>query len=600
MSQYLVVYSIGPVQSFIARARKTEDLWSGSYLLSELVGQAMNYTESIIGKDNVEWIQPNHVQEDYQTDRAENPNRFLFFAKTKSEENLKTQLNQLDNQLSNYMTDLTKEAVKFMFNLTKLTDELETQVETQMSCFLELFWSFQPYDKERDDFDDVRSRNESNLASVKNNRLSRIRVQEGLACSVCNNEDALSAKTPRLDQSFAELKKTLDKLWKPQEPRGEQDSNEKIKKGERLCSACTLKRMLRKMPKYRRFGSFPSVRVFSTFGKNSDEDKNKYKNKEVVDDDILLNQEDTGNYYAMLMFDGDDMGKWVSNKINNPEGSATVDSLKTVTRNLSKFSTYGVEEALKGLPENSVKVIYSGGDDVLALGATKPLIKFVSQARRNFSSSDKGLDPKATASCGIVIAPEKEPLQQIVAYARKAESKSKNYKSEKLIVDSNNKVAKNAFTIHFVRNSGNQRLITLPFKISNNIKLPENLTFSGGEDVLGWILKTAQTIKEIELSRNYIYQFRHVFEPLSLSKTDRKSNIKMLPFQEEENIPMVRSELVRLIYHSSVDPNHSDRLETLINDLTSIYFLYEDDFTSYIHLLEIIQYFSTVKEGEDV
>ena len=54
MSQYLVVYSIGPVQSFIARARKTEDLWSGSYLLSELVGQAMNYTESIIGKDNVE------------------------------------------------------------------------------------------------------------------------------------------------------------------------------------------------------------------------------------------------------------------------------------------------------------------------------------------------------------------------------------------------------------------------------------------------------------------------------------------------------------------------------------------------------------------
>ncbi len=594
MSQYLVVYSIGPVQSFIARARQTEDLWSGSYLLSELVGQAMNYTESIIGKDNIEWIQPNHGQERYQKDMAENPNRFLFFAKTKSDEDLKLQLKQLDKQLGNYMTSLTKEAVKLLFNLKKLTDELESQVDTQMCCFLDLFWSFQPYDKERDDFDKVRSRNESNLASVKNNRLSRVRVQEGLACSVCNNEDALSAKTPRLDQSFVELKKSLDKLWKPQEPRGDQDSNGKIKKGERLCSACTLKRMLRKLPKYRRFDSFPSVRVFSTFGKGNDKDK------KVVDDDILLSQEDSGNYYAMVMFDGDDMGKWVSNKMDNHEGIATVDSIKKVTRNLSKFSTDGIEEALKFLPEDSVKVVYSGGDDVLALGATKPLIKFVSQIRRNFSSYDKGLDPKATASCGIVIAPEKEPLQQIVAYARKAESKSKNYKSEKLIVDSNNKVAKNAFTIHFLRNSGNQRLITLPFKISNNIKLPENLTFSGGEDVLGWILKTAQTIKEIELSRNYIYQFRHVFEPLSLSKTDRKSNIKMLPFQEEENIPMVRSELVRLIYHSSVDPNHSDRLETLINDLTSIYFLYEDDFTSYIHLLEIIQYLSTVMEGKDV
>ena len=36
MSNYLFLYTIGPVQSFIAQARKTQDLWCGSTLLSEL------------------------------------------------------------------------------------------------------------------------------------------------------------------------------------------------------------------------------------------------------------------------------------------------------------------------------------------------------------------------------------------------------------------------------------------------------------------------------------------------------------------------------------------------------------------------------------
>lgn len=36
MSDYIVIISIGPVQSMIASARKSRDLWSGSWLLSEL------------------------------------------------------------------------------------------------------------------------------------------------------------------------------------------------------------------------------------------------------------------------------------------------------------------------------------------------------------------------------------------------------------------------------------------------------------------------------------------------------------------------------------------------------------------------------------
>lgn len=44
-------FQIGPVQEFIAQARKTQDLWSGSYLLSYLIAQAMLAIADEIGPD---------------------------------------------------------------------------------------------------------------------------------------------------------------------------------------------------------------------------------------------------------------------------------------------------------------------------------------------------------------------------------------------------------------------------------------------------------------------------------------------------------------------------------------------------------------------
>ena len=36
-----LMVSIGPVQGFVAQARRTRDLWAGSFLLSWLTGKAM-------------------------------------------------------------------------------------------------------------------------------------------------------------------------------------------------------------------------------------------------------------------------------------------------------------------------------------------------------------------------------------------------------------------------------------------------------------------------------------------------------------------------------------------------------------------------------
>ncbi len=46
MTQYMLLFSLGPVQSFIAQARKTRDLWLGSFLLSVLMQKSMKGIES--------------------------------------------------------------------------------------------------------------------------------------------------------------------------------------------------------------------------------------------------------------------------------------------------------------------------------------------------------------------------------------------------------------------------------------------------------------------------------------------------------------------------------------------------------------------------
>ena len=46
MTQYMLLFSLGPVQSFITQARKTRDLWLGSFLLSALMQVSMEDIDS--------------------------------------------------------------------------------------------------------------------------------------------------------------------------------------------------------------------------------------------------------------------------------------------------------------------------------------------------------------------------------------------------------------------------------------------------------------------------------------------------------------------------------------------------------------------------
>ena len=53
MTENLILFTITPVQKFITTARKTEDLWLGSYILSHLNATAI---QQIYAKEGVNII----------------------------------------------------------------------------------------------------------------------------------------------------------------------------------------------------------------------------------------------------------------------------------------------------------------------------------------------------------------------------------------------------------------------------------------------------------------------------------------------------------------------------------------------------------------
>ncbi len=569
MTQHLLIVSIGPVQSMIASARKAEDLWSGSYLLSDLIGYTMRTLEKSVGQEQVTWIQPANNKNDPKSDIASNPNRFTCIIKDYNEESLKGKLNQLEVDIREYIVSLSLEAAELMVGTQNITPEIEQQVRNQIYPFLEIFWAFEPY-SETEDFTKLRTLVEGNLASVKNSRLNNLSPQIGPVCTMCGQQTALSMMVP--DKTFDERqhKEATDRLW-------QKISNDwRRRDNEYLCSLCTLKRSLRRIRFQQSKNSFPSVRMFAS------RDLTKT-------DDMVVRSEEENRYYGVLMFDGDDMGQWMSGKkLETVEGPA---DLVEISKKLSLFSSKGIQEALTHHPD-FVKVIYSGGDDVLAIGSTFDLLDFTYDIYSSFRSSDKGLDPLATASCGFVIAPEKAPLQQIMAYARRAESRAKSFNSPYL------KYGKNAFSILFVSGSGEQRLITLPFTvdIKESTELPEWFSIEG-KNLLEMMSDWARIMNRLSISRNYINHFSKAFLGMH-SHTEHEE----LYFQSIDEIDMVRSELFRLLQNEKNVHGKDELVLRLANDLTSIYYIYQEDFISYIHFLEILEYFKAFygKEGQDV
>jgi len=116
-------------------------------------------------------------------------------------------------------------------------------------------------------------------------------------------------------------------------------------------------------------------------------------------------------YYAIIVFDGDGIGKMVS-------ACRTEEEHRALSRTLFDFA----RQAQELVEKYHGHAVYVGGDDVLALAPLRQALLLAQALARCFRDTVKG----GTASAGIAIAHHLHPLDATLSAARGAERRAKN------------------------------------------------------------------------------------------------------------------------------------------------------------------------------
>ena len=565
--QTLLVFSLGPVQSFIAAARKTEDLWSGSYLLSHLTGVAIRSIRQAAQHKgtSVFLVYPGSRfdENDNKLDTASLPNRIIL--RIIEENAVAAELAEIASQaVLHEFLKLGKYAINKVFDDDVNKKKMIITLEEQVNALLEIYWALEPMQGE-DDYDRARSQAEERMAAVKNYRPYKPYRQSGLVCTLCGEQSALigSNNDASID-NYGKMKANLVNTWARRNSQykgivdgSDEDKKEgRIKDGEGLCSICLTKRLTRQYFKEHsssgdknRFGSFPSIH------------------------DIA----DHSGYYAVIIMDGDDMGKWVSGEKAGLE-KIDIAYQQQLSSKLENFASHFVPQEVK---KSKGELIYTGGDDVLAFVPQREVLSLAKNLRMGFGKHmavdiESG-ELKATASIGVVIAHEKAPLSMVLNYARSMEGKAKSY------IHPLTGKEKDAIGLALITHSGEIREVILPFSLAG-----QSYSGEAGECTLSSLYNVLEML-ENDLSIQFGEKFANAFLPLVGSDFKEQIKIEIFPDNTSRNRELISVELKRVMKRSIREGRKIDDLEVKIDALMKLYDVCSS-LLQFIHLLEICRF----------
>lgn len=300
-------------------------------------------------------------------------------------------------------------------------------------------------------------------------------------------------------------------------------------------------------------------------------------------------------YYALILMDGDRMGGWLAGnedsyklkycetwhssvlaemqnlvmreKHQKEQGAAVRQYLDTkrpvspgrhgaISQALNDFSTHlarhVVEDCCKG------KLLYAGGDDVLALVAVDDLFDCMQLLRLAYSGIapsdamqlgerigtlqpggsakqrklllDKGfgllggrlmtlMGHKATASMGAVVAHHSAPLGMVLRELREAESRAKNTPRGKN--GKGDDINRDAFCLRVLKRGGGEVNVTSPWwPVNAATQQPDT-----SQSALGLLKQLAEQLALTDFSRGAIYKAQLWFEGLTDDAKDAKSEV---------------------------------------------------------------------------
>lgn len=500
-SNYLFIFTIGPVQSYISAARKTKDMKAGSKMLSDIIKEVV---EQHFLKE--ELIFPN-------TDNPSMPNRVLAIVQ--------------EDDINEFGKQVTQTALEFYKNKSE---------SEQIANFLKCHWAVVPL---TNDYKADYVKLESLLGATKNIRQFQQLQEEGKVCSVCGE---------RVAKHFSNGKNNLAK-------------------NEVLCDVCMAKRNYLKK-------GFPStadiamMHIVDLIEKDESNKKllNPFENNGQLYFEENLNEKyfkengllkDNGidetkledcktnlkeilklaknndlkqtKYYALMAFDGDSMGSWLSGEYIK-EGQLK-EFHKALTQDLGEFAKHVNEKLIA--PRG--RTIYAGGEDFIGFINLKYLfevmenlrIEFKKQVNDKLNEFFKNDTDEISFSAGIAIAHYKHDLQDVVGQARRMEKLAKTSFDD----------TKNAFAITILKSDATETTWQWGEKNGKTTETPEEQSKTT-ETITH--LKTILEQLKVNFSSTYMETLYKEFEPLIDFKSG-KLKVKNEMFEFELNRLVQRS-----------------------------------------------------------
>ncbi len=486
--KHLFQVSIGPVQDFIASARRTGDLQFGSWLLSELAKAA---AKSITGDNHLERLifpAPESIDHLADTGTLLNvANKIVAIIDDPPKTAGKAVREAIDTRLLNIQQ-------RAYHGMGPIDDE---KANKQINDLVECFWVAVPYDEQTQAYVETRHTLEAIMAARKNTRdFSKVEwgsnepkssidgqlegvipddkyYQGGDSVKREKKSKALyidyEAKPAERLSGVDLLKRRghplingapvenfpstshmatlpflarLDLLPKTVLPDIQKKWNEYIRLLGEIALSPTLEQIPYTFPPHAILKKYDGSLLFeerlvdmiSTPVSPTDQPKFQAAKKALRDFydevDTALGKAPPSPYYAILRADGDRMGKAIDNQKD-------AESHRKLSRALDSFA----DRVRKIVETHKGALIYAGGDDVLAF---VPLHTLLICARDLHQMFDKRLGSftdaqshKPTLSVGIVIVHHLDSLQDSLNLARAAENKAKDVKGKNGLQDKN-------------------------------------------------------------------------------------------------------------------------------------------------------------------
>lgn len=393
MTQHLFLAQIGPVQSFIAQARRTKDLYVGSQMLSSLAVAAV---ESVSRTTGFQPIFP--FVENGKVYNGISSHVFAFLTDEQPTAVAdKIQAALTDHWMTTYanpVRDLLMKVVK-AGGWEATFDRQSVPFPTdKASGWMEFYWVALPY--EGSTHGEVYSRARIALSQRKSLRHFPAVEEHGVKCSLTGSQSALwftDGEMNRIRSSITDPNRII------------------LRDNERLGTLAMIKRLWPEVSTDQRAKRFLSTRAIAADKPGLDKERPDGSLEEVPPE----KGREVEGYLAILHMDGDKMGVALS-------GLNKLEAHQDFSKNLADFSHEHVPDVINKEGGKAGRLVYAGGDDVLALLPLKHALKCADELQKAFIAH---VGMGMTASAGVAITPIKLPLDFGLEMARKAESEAK-------------------------------------------------------------------------------------------------------------------------------------------------------------------------------